>query len=148
MGRSPARKQQTSAPPDHLDHAVRVKHPPNFGKKIHDQLANGRELVRLPLIVAGAVPVVMLRHRFSKAGATWRHAVGIVEADQPVAVRIMQRKRIAQPMRPFWRRFGALDPEFQPIALFEVMNTAVEVEQEFQCVFVRNRPPRSKHVMS
>lgn len=62
--------------------------------------------------------------------------MGIVEADQAGAARAVQRKRVTQPVRPFRCRLCPFDLEFQPIALFEMMNTTIEGEQEFQGVFV------------
>lgn len=66
-----------------------------------------------------------------------RNAVGIVEADQPHALRIMQCERITEAMRSLWRRIGALDLELEPVALFEVVNAAIECQQIFKRVFVR-----------
>jgi hypothetical protein len=41
-------------------------------------------------------------------------------------------------MRPLSRRIDASDLEFQPVALFEIVNTAIEGEQEFKRVILRN----------
>jgi hypothetical protein len=72
-----------------------------------------------------------------------RHTVRIVKSDQPLAVRVMQCERIAQPMWPLCRRLDPFDLKFQPIPLFEVVNQSVKPEQKFQCVFVRNGRLRS-----
>jgi hypothetical protein len=72
----------------------------------------------------------------------------IVEPDQPVAVGAMQRQRIAQTMWPFRCRPRALDLEFHPIALFKVMDAAIECEQEFKRVLVGNGVPRPDCILS
>ena len=64
--------------------------------------------------------------------------MGVVKAYQPRAVRIVQRERVAQAVRSLWRWRSPFNLEFQPIALFEVVYAAIEREQKFQCVFVRN----------
>ena len=58
--------------------------------------------------------MIVLHARPAKARALRRHPVGIVEADQPIAVRAVQRERVAQSMRAFRRRLAPLDLEFQP----------------------------------
>jgi hypothetical protein len=60
----------------------------------------------------------------------------IVKSDQPPAVRIVQRERIAQAVGPLRRRCDLPDLEFQPIALFEMMNTPVERQEIFEGVLV------------
>jgi anti-sigma-K factor RskA len=67
----------------------------------------------------------------------------VVESDQPVAARIMQGEGVAQTVRTFRRWLASLDLEFQPVALFQVMDAAIEPKQEFKRVLVRNRPSPS-----
>jgi len=89
-----------------------------------------------PFIVARPVPVIV-RHAWpAKPRAVRQHSVGIVETNQPIAVRIVQRERVAQPMRTFLRRHDPLDLEFQPVAVFEMMNAAIKRQQKLQCVLV------------
>ena len=92
--------------------------------------------------------MIVLRARLSETRAMRCHAVGIVKADQPIAVRIVQRERIAQSVRPFRRRLRPPGLEFQPVALLEVMNAAIKPQQEVECMFVGNSCLRSaSHVM-
>jgi hypothetical protein len=62
--------------------------------------------------------------------------MGVIEADEAFPVWIMQRERIAQPVRTMLHRLDAPDREFQRIALFQPVNTAIEGQQEFECVFL------------
>ena len=71
----------------------------------------------------------------------------VVKTHQTIPIGIVQRERIAQPMRSLWRRFRPLDLEFQPVALFEVVNAAIKAEQKLKCVFVRNGHPRPLCIM-
>ena len=87
--------------------------------------------------------MIMLRARLSETRALRRHAVSIVKADQAIAVRIVQRERIAQSVRPFRRQLRPPGLEFQPITLSEVMNSAIKPQQEVECMFVGNGRLRS-----
>jgi hypothetical protein len=80
--------------------------------------------------------MIVFRRRLAETGAMRRHTVGIVETDQPVAVRVMQRKAVPQTMRTFRRYFRAPDLEFQPISLVEQVDAAIEGKQEFKRVLV------------
>ena len=73
----------------------------NCRLEIRQQLIGSREPVGSSLIIPRTVPMIVLRAGLLKARAVRRHRVGIVEADQPVATRIVQRERIAQSVRPF-----------------------------------------------
>jgi hypothetical protein len=64
--------------------------------------------------------------------------VGIVEAKDAGACRIMQGERVTQPVRSLGGWVRPLDFEFQPIALFEVVDSSVERQQEGKGVFVGN----------
>ena len=92
--------------------------------------------------------MVMLNPWLAIARALRRHAVRVVKPDQTMPVRIVQRERIAQPVRPFWRRLRPLDLELQPVALGEVVNAAIKSEQKLKGVFVRNSRPRPIGIMS
>jgi hypothetical protein len=52
--------------------------------------------------------------------------MGVVEADQPRAIRCVQRERVGQAVRPLTACFDTLDLELDPVAFFEVMNTPIE----------------------
>ncbi len=84
------------------------------------------------------MPVIMRHVRLAVARPLRRHAMSIVEVYQTVATRIMQSKGITQAVRPFRRRLDPFELKFQPIALFEVMDTTIERQQ---CVLVRNDNP-------
>ena len=58
----------------------------------------------------------------------------IVEADEPLAIRCMQRERVGQAMRPLPRRVDASDRETDPIPAFEMMNVAIEGQEELKTV--------------
>ena len=64
--------------------------------------------------------------------------MSIVKADEPVSIRVVQRQGVAQPVRPFRRRLCPLGLEFEPVALFEVMDATIKRQQEFESVFVGN----------
>ena len=66
------------------------------------------------------------------------HAVGIVEADQPRAVRSVQRERVGQAVRALLGRLDALDFELDPVALFQMMNASIESQKEFESLFGRS----------
>ena len=54
----------------------------------------------------------------------------IVKAGEPIAIRVVQRERVARSMWPFRCRDRPFDLEFEPITLFEVMDAAVKRQQE------------------
>lgn len=58
--------------------------------------------------------------------------VGIVEAQEPGAIRCMERERIGQPMRTFPGRGNVLDLELDPKAALEDVFAAVEGQEKFQ----------------
>jgi hypothetical protein len=67
--------------------------------------------------------------------------VRIVEPDQAVAVRVVERQCVTQPIRPFGRRLCPFELEFHPITLRKKVDAPVEAQQEFQCVLVGNGIP-------
>jgi hypothetical protein len=71
-----------------------------------------------------------------KPRAHGRDAVRIVKADQALSVRVVERQRIAQAVRPFRRRLTAPDLEFQPIALIEPVGAAVKGEKKLERMFI------------
>jgi len=71
----------------------------------------------------------------SEPGAHGRNGMGVVEADQPRAIGRVQRERVGQTVRAFLGRLDALDLELDPVALFEMMDAAIESQQELKSVF-------------
>ena len=63
--------------------------------------------------------------------------MGVVETDQPGAVRTVQRERIVQAVRSRWARLDAPDLELDPVAPFKMMDSSVERQQELKVVLVR-----------
>jgi hypothetical protein len=61
-----------------------------------------------------------------------RHIVRVVEPDEPRAVRCVQREGIGQAVWPLRRCRDAPDFKLEPVALFKMMNTAVECEQKLE----------------
>src|SRR5882672_3804144 len=74
------------------------------------------------------------RLRF-EPGTLCRHAMGIVKAHQPCAIRCVQRERVRQAVRSLLGRLDALNFEPDPVALFEMMDAPIESQQEFESVF-------------
>lgn len=62
--------------------------------------------------------------------------MGAIEAEQSFAVRVAQCERVAQSVRALRGRRCRLYFEFQPVASFKVMNTAVKSQQELKRVWV------------
>jgi hypothetical protein len=62
--------------------------------------------------------------------------VGIVKTDQALPVRVVERERITQAVRPLSGRLAAPDLEFQPVALIEPMSAAVKGEQELERMLI------------
>jgi hypothetical protein len=58
--------------------------------------------------------------------------VRIVEADQTIAIGIVQRERVLQPVWAAPRRRNAPDPEPEAVALIEPVGAPVEREKELQ----------------
>lgn len=114
------------------------QHPLNFRLEIPEQLIGSRDTLWPRFIIPRAVPVIVLSARPVEPRALRQHPVGIVEADQPIAVRVVQRERIAHSVRTFWRRRNPFDLELQPIALFEMMNASIKGQQNLKCVLIRN----------
>jgi hypothetical protein len=69
-----------------------------------------------------------------KPRALGRHIVRVVEADQSRPVGRVKRKRIGQAVRPVLGCLDARNFEFKPVALFEMMDTSVEREQELEAM--------------
>ena len=61
----------------------------------------------------------------------------IVEPDQPGTIRRMQRERIRQAVRSLLGCLDALDLELEPVALLEMMDEAIESQQELEPVLGR-----------
>lgn len=80
--------------------------------------------------------MIELRISRAKARSERGYAMGVVETDETTAVGVMQRERVAEAVRPPRGRFDALDREFDPVALFEVVHAAVEGEQKLKRVLI------------
>jgi hypothetical protein len=80
----------------------------------------------MPVIAGFATPL--------ESRAPGRHVVRVVESDQSLAARRVQCKRVGEAMRPLGGRPNTRDFELQPIALFEMMNAAVEPQQELEAM--------------
>lgn len=81
------------------------------------------------------MPVIVRDARLAEARAARRHAMRVVETDQPVALRVVQRQGISQAVRAFRRWVRSPDFEFYPIASLELVNTSIEAQQELERVF-------------
>jgi len=64
-----------------------------------------------------------------------RHAMCVVEAYQPSARWLVQGEGIGQTVGPSLVRFDSLDPELEPISLFEVVNAPVKGEKKLDLMF-------------
>jgi hypothetical protein len=84
-----------------------AQHPLNFLEEIADQRRRVLERVRPTSVTLGPVPMVAHTRRPLQARTLGRNAVSIVEADQPRAVRRVQRERVGEAM---WSLFGCCDP--------------------------------------
>jgi hypothetical protein len=62
--------------------------------------------------------------------------VGVVKADQALPIRIVERERIAQAVRPLRRGFAPFDLEFQPVPLIQQMSAPVKSQQKFEGMFI------------
>jgi len=60
--------------------------------------------------------------------------MSIVEANKAFSMGTMQRKRIRYAVWPMLRRLHAFNLEFDPIALFEIMDSPMKGEQELKRV--------------
>jgi hypothetical protein len=109
-----------------------MEHAQHFRLEVRQQAIDTAELIRPSFIVLRSVPVVMLHLRLAEARPLCRHPMSVVEPHQLRAVRRVQREGVAQPMRPLRRRRYPLDLELEPVALFEVMDTAIEGQQELE----------------
>jgi hypothetical protein len=100
-----------------------------LGEEIRHQLRGIREGIGPARIVAGPMPMIVLDARSAKARTQRTDSVGVVEPDKPLAVGVMQGECVAQPVWSPGRRRHALDLEFQPITLFEMVDAAIEPER-------------------
>ena len=117
------------------------QHARHLGEKIREQLIGGRKRLGPARVGWRPVPMIGFDAALPEPRSQRRHAVGVIEAHEPVALGIMQGEGVAKPMRTLGRSVHALDLKFQPIALFEMMDAPIERQQELKRVFVRNRPP-------
>jgi len=81
------------------------------------------------------MPVIGGGRAFVERRAGRCNGVGVVEADEPNAGRIVQRERVAESVRALPRELDPPDLEFQPVAAFQPENTPVESQQKFECMF-------------
>ena len=121
--------------------AALVKDALRLGEKVLQQPLGGPEHIGPARIIHSAVPMVVFLRGAAEARTRWLHAVCIVEAYEPGSVRIMQCERISQPMRTLRRRRHPRNLEFEPMALFEVVDATIECQQKFKCVVVGNGEP-------
>ena len=84
------------------------------------------------------MPMVVRCVAFAVGRTRRRHAVRVVETEQAMTAQVVEPERIPQPVWSFGRGCQSFDLEFQPIALFEDVDTPVERQQEFECVVLRN----------
>jgi hypothetical protein len=91
--------------------------------------------------------MIMLNVRLPKARSQRLDTMSVIEPKEPVSIGVMQGESVAQSMGTLWRRLHALDFEFEPIALFEVVDAAIEAQQKFKRVFVGYGTP-SLHIIS
>jgi hypothetical protein len=123
------------------------QHALHLREKIREKLNGARKNIRPPRIVFGSMPMIMFDVRLPKARSQRLDAMSVIEPKEPVSIGVMQGEGVAQSMGALWRRLHALDFEFEPIALFEVVDVAVEAQQKFKRVFVGNGAP-SLHIIS
>jgi hypothetical protein len=83
------------------------------------------------------MPVVTRRLPPIHTQRSIRWPVSVVEANQSGAVWIVQRERVVQAVRSLCARLDTRNLEPDPIASFEVMDSAIECQQELQAVLVR-----------
>jgi hypothetical protein len=69
-----------------------LQNPPNLSKEVLEQSIGVGEFVGSAGIVLCPVPVISRRHCAFEPRARCRGTMGVVEADQPCAIRSMQRK--------------------------------------------------------
>ncbi len=62
--------------------------------------------------------------------------MGVIEPYKPIAVTIMQGEGIAQTVRTLRSRRYTSNLEFEPVALFKMMDAAIERQQKLKRVFV------------
>jgi hypothetical protein len=60
--------------------------------------------------------------------------MSVIEADEPLAVWCMQCECIGEAMWPLLCRLDASDLEFDPVAIFEMMDTPVEGQQKLKTI--------------
>ena len=110
-------------------------------EKVLDQLGSIGKHVGTPGIVNATMPVIMFGPGLREARAARRNAMCVVEPEKPPSVRTVQCECVTQTVRPFTCLTDAHNLELEPIALFEVMNAAIKVQQKFECVFAGNDAP-------
>ncbi len=116
--------------------AAFFQNPPRLGEKIRKQLVGGRERVRPPRIVAASMPMIVLVLGWTKARTQRRRSVGVVKADKPLPIGVVQREGVAQSVGTLRRRLHAGNLEFEPVALFEVVHASIERQKKFKRVLV------------
>ena len=80
------------------------------------------------------MPVIAGLFAALKPRAAGRHVVRIVESDESRAVWRVQRERVRQAVWSLAGRLDTSDLELDPVALFEMVNTSIESQQELKAV--------------
>ncbi|NNM73435.1 hypothetical protein HJG44_13690 [Enterovirga sp. DB1703] len=109
------------------------EHASDFREEVGEQLVCVLELIWPAFIGFRSVPMIVA-DRPRLRSSPFRHGMSVVEAENALAGRLVERERVPQPMGSLPTRRRADDLEFQPVSLLQPMNAAIEVEQEFQCM--------------
>ena len=109
--------------------------PLDLGEKIVDQSLRVGKAIGTAWIVYRPVPMIMSLGTPSGTLPGSRHAMSVVEAYQPSARWLVQGEGIGQTVGPSLVRFDSLDPELEPISLFEVVNAPVKGEKKLELMF-------------
>jgi hypothetical protein len=112
-----------------MDYSSFAQHGVHHGPEVFEQRRSVPVVVTLDRAQAVAIvlclPALLPLHR-----------MGIVEADQPLAIRPMQRQRIVQPVRLLRRRRHLRHHKADPVAAFRIddEHLPIEIEQYIQPV--------------
>jgi len=119
---------------DGLGNTALCENSTDLAKKVPKQSISIYERVWSSRIGLGAVPVIARPRAALESRTTPGDPMSIVEANKAFSMGTMQRKRIRYAVWPMLRRLHAFNLEFDPIALFEIMDSPMKGEQELKRV--------------
>src|SRR5580658_319198 len=122
---------------DHRRNAAFSQDPFDLIQEILNQLDRRPEFVRPACIRLGSMPMIVRNGLDLVPAAERRDAMGVVEAQEPAPLRIVEGQAVVQPVRPLRGGRRGLHLDLYPETVIEEVPGAIEIQEEREFVIGR-----------